>query len=56
MPTQRSPKRLYKYRPFDVYTLRLLSEAEVFYADPASFNDPLDGSPTIQIDTDRPTL
>ncbi len=50
------PQRLYKYRAFNVNTLRLLSEAEVYYADPADFNDPLDCSPTIEIDTDRSSL
>lgn len=50
------PHRLYKYRAFNVNTLRLLSEAEVYYADPADFNDPLDCSPTIEIDTDRSSL
>lgn len=56
MPKSYPPKRLYKYRAFNVNTLRLLSEAEVYYADPASFNDPLDSKPSIQIDTDRVTL
>ena len=56
MPNRTPPKRLYKYRAFSVNTLRLLSEAEVYYAHPAAFNDPLDSSPTIQVDTDRATL
>jgi Protein of unknown function (DUF2971) len=56
MPKLNPPKRLYKYRAFNVNTLRLLSEAEVYYADPMSFNDPLDSKPSIQIDTDRVTL
>lgn len=56
MPKSQPPKRLYKYRAFNVNTLRLLSEAEVYYADPTSFNDPLDSRPTIQIDADRIAL
>jgi hypothetical protein len=56
MPSSQAPKRLYKYRSFNVNTLRLLSEAEVYYASPSSFNDPLDSNPTIQIDVERPTL
>ena len=50
------PKRLYKYRAFNINTLRLLTEAQVYYARPDAFNDPLDCSPTIQVDVDRATL
>ena len=50
------PKRLYKYRKFNTSTLRLLSQAEVYYADPEVFNDPLDCRPVIRIDTDVPAL
>ncbi|MEO8410362.1 MAG: DUF2971 domain-containing protein [Propionivibrio sp.] len=56
MSERLSPKRLFKYRAFNVNSLRLLSEAEAYYANPSSFNDPLDSSPTIQVDTDRATL
>jgi Protein of unknown function (DUF2971) len=44
------PRRLYKYREFGINTLRLLSEAEVYYANPLSFNDPLDSRPEIEVD------
>lgn len=50
------PRRLYKYRGFSVHSLRLLTQARVYYADPRSFNDPLDCNPTIRVDVDRPTL
>lgn len=50
------PRHLYKYREFNVNTLRLLDFAEVYYADPRSFNDPLDSNPTIQVDTDLASL
>lgn len=56
MPTRSFPKTLYKYRAFNVNTLRMLTEAEVYYADPTEFNDPLDSSPSIQIDTDTASL
>ena len=56
MTPPRTPTRLYKYRAFNTNTLRLLTEAEVYYANPTSFNDPLDCSPTIQIDVDRKSL
>ena len=47
------PDKLYKYKPFGVNTLRAITEAEVFYAKPATFNDPLDCDPTIDMDIDR---
>ena len=50
------PSRLYKYRKFNVHSLRLLTQAQVYYADPRSFNDPLDCDPTIAIDVDRAAL
>ena len=50
------PSRLYKYRAFNVNSLRLLSEGEVYYANPQSFNDPLDCDPTLNIDIDRDAL
>ena len=50
------PKQLYKYRAFNVNTLRMITEAEIYYADPTTFNDPLDSKPTIQIDTDLKSL
>jgi hypothetical protein len=50
------PKKLYKYRKFNASTLRLISQAETYYADPETFNDPLDCRPVIRVDTDVPTL
>jgi hypothetical protein len=50
------PQRLYKYRSFNVYSLRLLSQAEIYYSDPRKFNDPLDCKPTIKVDVDRAAL
>lgn len=47
------PDKLYKYRPFGVNSLRSITEAEVFYARPTAFNDPLDCDPTIEMDIDR---
>lgn len=46
------PKRLYKYRSFSDLTLGMLVEDMVFFADPTTFNDPLDTRPTL--DTDIP--
>lgn len=50
------PRRLYKYRAFNANTLRLLNQAEIYYADPLHFNDPLDCRPVISVDTDVKTL
>jgi hypothetical protein len=50
------PTRLYKYRKFNTSTLRLITKAESYYADPETFNDPLDCRPVIQLDTDTSTL
>jgi hypothetical protein len=56
MSTKKLPRKLYKYRSFGINSLRLLSEAEIYYANPRSFNDPLDCDPTVQIDADRASL
>lgn len=44
------PKKLYKYRKFDVRTLRMITDAETYYANPEDFNDPMDCKPTIDVD------
>jgi hypothetical protein len=51
-----APKKLYKYCPVGVYSLRAISEAEVFHSSPRSFNDPLDCNPTLQVDDDDQSL
>jgi Protein of unknown function (DUF2971) len=56
MSKSKLPRWLYKYKAFNVNTLGLLSNAHVYYANPAKFNDPLDCKPTIQIDTDRSSI
>lgn len=47
------PAKLYKYRPFSVLSLRMITEAEVFYAQPKTFNDPLDCNPSFEADIGR---
>ncbi|MCP3722585.1 DUF2971 domain-containing protein [Paraburkholderia sp. CNPSo 3272] len=49
----RLPRRLYKYKSFGVNTLRMLGEAEVYFANPHQFNDPFDCSPTVRVDVER---
>lgn len=57
MPTStKIPRRLYKYRSFNVNALRQLDLAEIYYSRPTAFNDPLDSNPTIQVDTDLRSL
>jgi hypothetical protein len=41
-----------KYRSFGTYTLRMVCEAEVFFAKPSTFNDPLDCNPTVSVDVE----
>lgn len=56
MPPSAPPRKLFKYRRFDVFCLRLLTHAEVSYSDPRTFNDPLDCAPTIEVDVRREDL
>ena len=54
--TRKLPQKLYKYRSFGINSLRLLSKAEICYANPRRFNDPLDCDPTVQVDTDLASI
>lgn len=46
------PNCLYKYRSFSNRTLDSLIADELFFADPSTFNDPLDTKPTVDADID----
>lgn len=46
------PSRIYKYRAFSALSLEMLVEDKLFFADPSTFNDPLDAKPSF--DTDLP--
>lgn len=50
------PERLYKYRAFDARTIDLLVGDQVYFADPSTFNDPLDTRPTLVADLPVPDL
>jgi hypothetical protein len=50
------PNRLYKYRSFSSLTLGMLVEDTVYYADPSTFNDPLDTRPVLDTDIDANAL
>jgi Protein of unknown function (DUF2971) len=56
MTMDSAPKHLYKYRAFNTDTLGLLSSPMAYYSKPSTFNDPLDCSPAILVDTSLPDL
>jgi hypothetical protein len=45
-----TPNRLYKYRTFNDKTVDMLVMDELYFADPSTFNDPLDTKPSIETD------
>lgn len=47
---KRIPKNVYKYRAFNAVTMQSLVADEVYFADPTTFNDPLDTKPTVKAD------
>lgn len=46
------PARLYKYRKFGDQLLNMLIADVIYFADPRTFNDPLDSKPTFHADLD----
>jgi hypothetical protein len=52
----RNPKSLFKYLSFGERLLDQLLLDEVYYADPASFNDPLDCQPVVKADISEDEL
>jgi len=50
------PDRLYKYRAFSHHTLAMLVEDRLYFANPSTFNDPLDTKPRLDPDIDTPAL
>ena len=50
------PRRLFKYRSFNSLTLSILVEDFVYFADPITFNDPLDTKPTLSADVENESL
>ena len=50
------PNRVYKYRAFSHHTLDMLVEDRLHFADPSTFNDPLDTKPTLDPDIDNSAL
>lgn len=50
------PRSLFRFRPFNSFTLDELCNEDVHYADPAGFNDPLDSRPYLVLDSDFQSL
>lgn len=49
---EEKPNRLFKYRSFSDLTLEMLVTDQVYFADPVTFNDPLDTKPQLSADID----
>ncbi|MGK2895501.1 DUF2971 domain-containing protein [Klebsiella michiganensis] len=47
------PSRLYKYKSFSIDSLDLLVSDSLYFADPTTFNDPLDCNPSVLNDIDN---
>ena len=56
MQAKKVPSRLYKYRHFDSLTLESIVNDTVFFADPSTFNDPLDTRPSLKLDIEESEL
>ena len=54
--SRRLPARLYKYRCFSDLTLDMLVADVIYFADPRSFNDPLDTKPALDTDVSAEVL
>lgn len=54
--TPKSIKTVYRYRQINEKTLDTLAHDKVYFAHPASFNDPLDCKPTIESDSSNDDL
>ena len=46
----RIPRRIYKYRAFSGRVLDMLVADQLYFSDPADFNDPLDSRPNVEGD------
>ena len=53
---KRLPARLYKYRDLTARTLDMVVGDQLHYADPSTFNDPLDTRPSLDADVDESEL
>ena len=51
-----TPRRLYKYRELSARTLDMIVGDNLYFADPSTFNDPLDTRPSLKIDLEEDEL
>ncbi|MBT7696315.1 MAG: DUF2971 domain-containing protein [Desulfobacterales bacterium] len=52
----KQPKKIYRYQTIDAITIKSLCHDDLYFANPADFNDPLDCKPTVISDSDQATL
>lgn len=50
------PKKVYRYQSFNSKTVEALCNDQLFFSDPASFNDPQECNPFVESDSDIETL
>jgi hypothetical protein len=50
------PEKIYRYRGFSEYTVDNLCTDQLYFANPISFNDPMDCQPTIESDSNNVEL
>jgi hypothetical protein len=50
------PEKIYRYRSFSGLTVDTLCHDQLFFANPRSFNDPMDCQPTVESDSDNTEL
>lgn len=53
---RRIPRMLFRYRRFTNHTLDELVSDQLYFADPSTFNDPLETRPALAADLDAPAL
>ncbi len=50
------PEKIYRYRSFSELTIDSLCMDQLYFANPISFNDPMDCQPTIKSDSNNDEL
>lgn len=50
------PEKLYRYRSLSTTTIESLCHDQLWFSNPAAFNDPLDCRPVVESDSDKATL
>ncbi len=50
------PNKIYRYQSFNALSLDALCHDQLYFSDPAKFNDPLDCKPSVEQDSDKETL